>query len=134
MARLSAQQAVQEQVIEKAKLVLFLVGPVGGQTPAPRCNHGKPLLVGIFWGISVPGFRRWCRISSIRMKYPNQQAHIRPAETRHPHSAIGEPWQELVSTHHVTRCDEMGTDDVLTGLFLDEALPNSNPSGPERWS
>ena len=32
---------------------------------APRENHGNPLFVGIYRGIPIPGFLRWCRISSI---------------------------------------------------------------------
>ena len=28
-------------------------------------NMGKPLFVGIYRGIFIPGFLRWCRISSI---------------------------------------------------------------------
>ena len=36
-----------------------------GQNPAPNSNHGKPLFVGIYKGIIIPWFLRWCRIASI---------------------------------------------------------------------
>ena len=32
------------------------VDTVDGQNPAPRWNHGKPLFVGIYRGIIIPGF------------------------------------------------------------------------------
>ena len=32
---------------------------------APLVNHGKPLFVGIYRGIVLPGSLRWCRISSM---------------------------------------------------------------------
>ena len=35
-----------------------------GRNPAPLGSHGKPLLVGMYRGTIIPGFRRWCRISS----------------------------------------------------------------------
>ena len=38
---------------------------VGGQNPAPLGTLGKPLFVGIHRRIIMPGFLRWCRISSI---------------------------------------------------------------------
>ena len=46
------------------------VGPrvshtVGGQNYAPIETIKQPLFVGIYRGIMVPGFFRWCRISSI---------------------------------------------------------------------
>ena len=32
---------------------------------APSRNHRKPLVVGIYKGIMIPGFLRWCRNLSI---------------------------------------------------------------------
>ena len=31
----------------------------------PILNHGRLLIVGIYRGITIPGFLRWCRIMSI---------------------------------------------------------------------
>ena len=36
-----------------------------GRNPAPLRIHGKPLFIGIYRGFIIPGFLRWCRISSI---------------------------------------------------------------------
>ena len=33
---------------------------------APLGNHGTPLFVAIYKGLNIPGFCRWCRISSLR--------------------------------------------------------------------
>ena len=38
---------------------------VDGRDFAPLGNHGKPFFIGIYRGIIIPGFLRWCRISSI---------------------------------------------------------------------
>ena len=38
---------------------------VDGRNPAQLGNHGKSLFVGIYRGIIIPGFLRWCTISSI---------------------------------------------------------------------
>ena len=38
----------------------------GGQKPfAPTTTHGKPLLVGIYKRIIVPGFLRWCEMNFV---------------------------------------------------------------------
>ena len=42
-----------------------LGGTVDGRNPAPLSNHWKPVFVGIYRGIIIPGLLRWCRISSI---------------------------------------------------------------------
>ena len=39
---------------------------------APLCNHRKPLFVGIYKGIRIFGFLRWCRISSIHSSILHQ--------------------------------------------------------------
>ena len=47
---------------------------VDGRNPAPLRHHGKYLFVGIYRGIMVPGFLRWCRILSIHSRgEPNKQ-------------------------------------------------------------
>ena len=42
----------------------YLFDTVDGRNPAPLENPGKPLFVGIYMGILIPGLLRWCRISS----------------------------------------------------------------------
>ena len=34
---------------------------VDGRNPATKLNHTKPFFVGIYRGIVIPGFLRWCR-------------------------------------------------------------------------
>ena len=38
---------------------------VDGQNPGPLGNHEKPLFVGIYKGLMIPGLLTWCRILSI---------------------------------------------------------------------
>ena len=63
--------------------LMALDPPMDGQSPAPvgrfipqmdeilhhLGNHGKPLSVGIYRGIIIPGFLSGCRISSIRSRF-----------------------------------------------------------------
>ena len=42
---------------------------VDGRNPfAPLGNHGKSFFIGIYRGTIIPGFLRWCRISSIHSR------------------------------------------------------------------
>ena len=45
--------------------ILKHIHTVDGRHPAPLGNRGKPWFVGIYRGIIIPEFLRWCRISSI---------------------------------------------------------------------
>ena len=37
----------------------------GRNRAPPKSNHETPLFVGIYRGVNIPGFLRWCRIASI---------------------------------------------------------------------
>ena len=39
---------------------------VDGRNPAPLGNHWKLWLVGIYRGINIPGFLRWCEMDFVR--------------------------------------------------------------------
>ena len=38
---------------------------VDARNPAPFGNHGKPVFVGIYQGIIIPGFLRWCEMDFV---------------------------------------------------------------------
>ena len=60
------QKETQFTLAQKLMLKSSKVGStVDERNPAPLGNHEKPLFVGIYRGIMIPWFLRWCRISSI---------------------------------------------------------------------
>ena len=69
--------------------VLFLTY-CGWTKSCNKLNHTKPLFVGIYRGIIIPGFLRWCRISSIHSTVPPTTTTKRlvspwfPLRNKHP--------------------------------------------------
>ena len=53
------------KTLSRVDSVVFVVDTVDGRHPAPLSNHGKPFFVDIYREFIIPGFLRWCRISSI---------------------------------------------------------------------
>ena len=43
-----------------------------GRNPAPLGNHGKPLFVGIYREIMIPGFLRWCEMDFVHPQYVHE--------------------------------------------------------------
>ena len=42
---------------------------VGGRNPAPLGIHEKPLFIGIYRGLILPGFLRWCEMDFVHPQY-----------------------------------------------------------------
>ena len=81
---------------------------VDGQNPAPLGNRGTQVSVGIYRGIIIPGFLRWCRnlsihsINDLRGTLKTDPSRLmEPSRTRHSSlKPPGPPWNPEPGTRN----------------------------------
>ena len=62
-----------KRIAVQSQLTKFIqrstVDTVDGRNPAPLGNHKKPLSVGIYKGIIIPGLLGWCEMDFVHPQY-----------------------------------------------------------------
>ena len=71
---------------------------VDGRIPAPLDTHGNPLCIGIYRGIIIPRFLRWCEMDFVHPQYTRFLVTLFERKTTLAFAHVGRPVRKSLSS------------------------------------